>query len=113
MRKILAAFRLGNHSLETETLRRVTPKIPYENRLCTFCREEAESETHFLQKCKAPFYTDPRKAFVEKVSALVPNFGALSSDDMVFYVMTQECNEIYRILAEYIIDVKFNIYGIH
>ena len=101
IRKTLATFRLGNHKLAAETLRYVTPQVPYEDRLCPFCKRKAESEAHFLQKCKAAIYTEARRDFTAKVTALVKNFDALSDDDKVFYLMTQENELAYKLLAEY------------
>ena len=102
MRKTLATFRLGNHKLAVETLRYVAPKVPYEDRLCPLCRREAESEAHFLLKCNSTVYTEARRDFIGKVTASVRNFDALSDNDKVFYLMTQENEHIYKLLADYI-----------
>ena len=84
-RKALASFRLGDHKLAVETLRRVTPKVPYENRICSFCRTEVENETHFLAKCAERRYGPVRDKFFSEIQQRVPNFQHLSGDDKVLF----------------------------
>ena len=104
-RKTLATFRLGNHKLAIETLRYVSPKIPYANRICPLCGMEAETEIHFLFKCGAAPYQEKRQKFIAEVTALVKNYDALCNEDNVFYLMAQENTDVTIALAEYITQI--------
>ena len=73
-RKALASFRLGDHNLAVETLRRVKPIVPYENRTCSFCSTEVENETHLLATCAAVRYRPVRDSFFTEIEQIVLNF---------------------------------------
>ena len=83
-------------------MRYLSPRVPYENRLCPMCQQEAENEVHLLFKCTAACYTDTRKNFLDKLNELVPNFKDLSTDDQAFYLMSQENESVTNCTAEYI-----------
>ena len=62
LRKVLSKFRLSSHCLAIERGRHVRPKIPPDNRLCTFCDlHKIEDEIHFLTEC--PLYQEERNKF--------------------------------------------------
>ena len=62
LRKILARFRLSNHSLAIEKGRHCKPKVPVELRVCKLCNFNCiEDEFHFLMVC--PAYSTLRREF--------------------------------------------------
>ena len=102
---MFAAFRLGNNKLAIETMRYSRPKIPYEERLCPFCKTEVEDETHFFFKCPMEAYTGIREAFLSQVSQIVTNFCLLNEVDKTFYLMTQESPTLIAFTASFILDL--------
>ena len=59
MRVAIGQIRVSSHQLEIETGR--AAHIPREERQCRICREEVESEEHYICRCKA--YTDIRERY--------------------------------------------------
>ena len=104
-RKALASFRLGDHKLAVETLRRVTPKVSYENRTCCLCRREVENETHFLATCAENRYIPVRDKFFTEIEQRVPNFLHLSGADKVLFLMSQEDSDLTKALAKFITEM--------
>ncbi|TFY67951.1 hypothetical protein EVJ58_g1310 [Rhodofomes roseus] len=72
----LALCRLlaSDHPLAVEVLRRHTPTVPREQRLCRFCRLQGsvEDEVHVLLKCSAEELRHARKQFLDAVFARRP-----------------------------------------
>ena len=104
-RQVFAAFRLGNHKLAIKTMRYSRPKIPYEERLCPFCKTEVEDETHFFFKCLMEAYTGIREAFLSQVSQIVTKFCLLNEVDKTFYPITQESQDLTTLTASFIFDL--------
>ena len=60
-RKELTKLRISNHNLLIERGRYCSPKLPREERLCSFCSEcKLEDEKHFLLDCQ--FYNEDRNS---------------------------------------------------
>ena len=104
-RKALASFRLGDHRLAVETLRRVTPKVTYENRICSLCRTEVENEIHFLATCAESRYRPVRDKFFTEIEHRVQNFKNLSSTEKVLFLMSQEDFDVTKALAKFITEM--------
>ena len=83
-RSQLARLRSCTLPLKVETGR--FTQIPYEQRLCTFCDQEAvEDEEHLVFAC--PFYITGRLLFYIDIFSTVPGFLDLSSSgewNMIF-----------------------------
>ena len=50
-RKLFCAFRISCHDLEIERGRYCNPPKPPEQRICSICKLEAETEEHFMMLC--------------------------------------------------------------
>ena len=61
-RNALACFRCSSHRLEIEYGR--YSNVPRDQRFCKLCKNEIETEYHFLLKC--PFYSDIRKKYLPR-----------------------------------------------
>ena len=105
-RRVLASFRLGNHKLAVETLRFVTPKIPYQNRICSLCPTGVENETHVLTKCTDIRYSNARDSFYTEIESRVPSFRQLTDEDKCFFLMSQEDRDITELLAKFIEEMS-------
>ncbi|KAI0363058.1 hypothetical protein BV20DRAFT_1069746 [Pilatotrama ljubarskyi] len=66
LRQAITLLRLSEHPLAVERLRRATPPIPRELRLCRFCRQPwaVEDEVHVLLECNAPELMHRREALL-------------------------------------------------
>ena len=59
LRKVVSKFRCSDHRLEIETGRH--RKLKVEERICQLCKENIETELHFLQEC--PLYRKLRTKY--------------------------------------------------
>ena len=99
-RQIIARFRCGTLKLAVETGRYKKPVTPLNERLCKFCHNCIENETHFLIDC--PMYTDIR--FNVFNNQFIPEyFTNLSSSNKLIYIM--QCDPIQSILASCIFQM--------
>ena len=60
-KKFICKLRLSSHCLAIETGR--YKNIPFDKRICSFCKEDIEDEFHFMLKC--PAYHDLRVQFLK------------------------------------------------
>ena len=96
-RVVLTKFRISDHKLLIEEGRRMKPQIPHEQRICKFCNNGIESEGHFLVEC--PLY-GPRQSFFNKITESVPQFMQLNPHQKFIFLMTQEDEEITKLLVK-------------
>ena len=95
-RVTLTKMRISDHKLMIEEGRRTTPQIPREHRTCKICRQQIESEYHFLMECTL---YGSRQSFFNEVSISVPQFQTLNSRQKFLFLMTQEDEQITDQLA--------------
>ena len=94
----ISRFRLSNHTLMIEKGRHTN--IDRNNRVCYFCENEIEDEVHFLIRC--PLYTKERNFITGICESTCLNFQDLSDEQKFIFVMTNEGNDIIRIVAKFI-----------
>ena len=94
-RVAMAKLRLSDHKLMIEVGRHQRPLIPRPERKCQMCRNEVESEIHFLTNCKL-YGTQDR--YWDTIHNMVPQIATHSNTDRFIYIMTQEDPEITKIL---------------
>ncbi len=88
-RRILSRLRTGCLPLAVETGRYLRPKIPLENRVCTFCEQHCvEDETHFLIDCD--LYADQRFELFQIVADKYPDFSEYPSLGKFCTLMNEE-----------------------
>lgn len=87
-RQALAKFRSGNLKLNIETGRYSRPKVPLEDRLCTFCDLNCvEDECHFLITCD--FYSDIRFHLFTLAEQSCPGFNYLDNVQKLQFLMNE------------------------
>ena len=91
LRRVLTKMRVSDHDLMIERGRRIRPKLPREQRLCSFCPIEIENEQHMLIDCT--LYGSRHKLF-EKIAGKYPNFSTLNSQQKFIFLMTQEDEQL-------------------
>ena len=101
-RKLYCAFRISCHDLEIERGRYVHPKIPPEDRICLLCKNQPETEEHFLIYCSK--FANYRKDLYSKLSSIDPQFSQIPTDSRFEYMMTSENFEIIKTVMKYIYE---------
>ena len=91
IRKSYSRFRLSNHNLNIEKGRHLksadeTEKL--QNRLCPFCKNEVESEIHFLLEC--PTFSKIRANFLNPIIHLNPPFSNYPVEDKFIHLLSPE-----------------------
>ena len=84
-RKAIARIRTSAHSLAIETGRYSRPVIPADKRFCRFCPDEVENEIHFMLFCEK--YDDSRKALIQEIECINPNFRTFNDNEKFIYLM--------------------------
>ena len=104
-RRIMIQFRLSEHDLMVEKLRKYHPPIPQNQRFCPFCidKNEIEDETHFFLKC--PKFDVVRSPFITAISQSVPNFSSLNDENRLIYLLSQQNEDIVNLTADYITNI--------
>ena len=85
-RAAITKIRLSNHDLMIEKGRHL--KINKELRFCSFCKNEVETELHFILKCKtfAPF----RNPLLDVVNQKIPHFNYLQENEKLVILLNNE-----------------------
>jgi hypothetical protein len=99
-RSALSRLRLSSHHLEIETGRYKRPIVPAEKRFCTFCKDEAGDEIHFIASCKQ-HCTDRQKLFSD-IANYIPDLTSLSHRDQYITLLTHDNIDVLVHLAKYI-----------
>ena len=97
-RRILAKFRMSNHSLRIE-IGRYEPKLNTVSgklelllrceRLCQHCSHDLiENELHFVLEC--PLYNSPRLDFLENLFQKFPNLRNINLENLFIWIMSNE-----------------------
>ena len=88
-RRILSNFRSGCLPLAIETGRYTKPKVPLNQRTCTYCKNNCiEDEMHFLLSCN--FYSDLRFLLSEKAYQIFNEYYDMDLRDRFIFLMTNE-----------------------
>ena len=87
-RKLITKFRISDHSLQIEIGRRSVPRIPLNERFCTFCKSSVEDEFHYIIKCDK--YVQLRNVLFTTMKSHCKNFEYLSDRQKFMYIMSFE-----------------------
>ena len=100
-RKIVAKFRLCNHSLPIERLR-------YENvirykRLCDICSSGTiGDENHYMIWCRNDDIKKTREKFIKDVIDIIPEISKLNEKNIIKYCLLMSDSNLHHITATYI-----------
>lgn len=100
----------SDHPLSVETLRRITPSVPRERRICRFCakRWAVEDECHVLLECEGFDVSTLRGMFWTEASAVLPRLQhiahALPTNAAVLHMLLTREKSL-EILARFIASV--------
>jgi len=98
IRTQLTKFRLSDHNLMIEVGRHNGVKAHL--RFCPFCKNEVESELHFLIDCNV--YRNTRNDFFNSIEREKPFFRYLQKEDKFSYLLT---NANQKQVAEYVYNI--------
>ena len=96
LRKQITRLRLSNHSLMIETGRH--EHIPKEQRYCPFCKDQVETEVHFLFRC--PTFSKLRNDLNNYIQEHNPNYLTLNDNERLECLM----NNIDTHISKHIFD---------
>lgn len=100
LRSAFCKLRISAHLLMIEKGRYSSPKIPPENRLCSYCeRNEIEDEFHFIMHCS--LYNDLRVTLFDKLNDIFA-FVSLSDTEKFNLIMSASDHETVHAVANYI-----------
>lgn len=101
-RKLMASYRVSDHSLAIETGRHRQTWLPREERLCAQCNGGAvEDECHFLTECSK--YTSLRNNFFEQFEQIIPQFQTLNNEEKMPYLLGEHKNCL-PLAAKYLLE---------
>ncbi|KAH9910531.1 uncharacterized protein B0H18DRAFT_1068269, partial [Fomitopsis serialis] len=109
LRQAICRLLASDHPFAIEGLRRRSPPIPREWRICRFCqgRNMVEDEAHVLMCCQADILRSLRAHFMRRVhNALTAHGRAISMSSpnrFLMAVIADECTQ--HIVAQFISDV--------
>ena len=95
IRTQLTKFRLSNHNLMIETGRH--KKLTKEMRVCPFCPNLVETESHFLLNCTT--YNTVRDQIFNSISERNPMFPLYTTNEKLQYIMTNINNDVAIYIA--------------
>lgn len=99
-RKLLAKYRLSDHSLYIETGRHKQSWTARELRLCSNCSEGVvEDELHFLTQCSK--YNNIREMYFTQIGQILPEFQQASHIDKLCYILGEK-EKCVHLAAEYV-----------
>ena len=82
----MTKLRISAHTLEIERGR--YKKIPFENRLCNYCKTEIEDEKHFILYCKN--YENRRKLLFQNLSEIFPHFINMDNERKFIFLLSMQ-----------------------
>ena len=99
-RKERVAFtklRVSDHKLRIEQDRHIRPKLPRENRKCYMCKDKVEDEIHFLTECRL---YGSHSRYWNLIYEKFPQLSPLSNEERFIFIMTQEDEELTKIILK-------------
>ena len=102
-RKLFCGLRVSCHNLEIERGRYARNPKPPEERICTLCKRESETEEHFLLHC--PAFVHLRNEFILKIKQVEPRICEMSSNDMFCTIMKHKTDIGLRIILKYVYEI--------
>ena len=98
----ISRFRLSSHLLMIERGRHMRPKLERNERFCYFCNNTVENEEHFLLIC--PLYSPQRKTLETFCRESCNRYDSLNSEQKFIFIMSNESNDILKILGKFTFD---------
>ena len=88
-RIFLTKFRFSSHRLIIEVGRHQRPKLPLEQRICTFCnKNEIDDEVHLVKNCQ--FRNEERRILLNEIQR---HFNSINHGDMFTHLVQSHCFE--------------------
>ena len=87
-RAAISKIRLSNHDLMIEKGRHQKPTLKKELRFCPFCKNEVETEQHFILKCNT--FNPIRTHFMMEIGRISPRFKHMDEHEKFVYLLTNE-----------------------
>ncbi|KAL0562686.1 hypothetical protein V5O48_019396, partial [Marasmius crinis-equi] len=106
-RKVFTKILAGDHPLAVERLRWVDNhrvQVPYEERMCRFCREKVETPEHALLQCSHPPALELRRRYLQEYQLLTGKHLDDDSDLTGFLVGMFNCRPAYQKTAKFMYD---------
>ena len=103
--RYITKFRLSDHNLPIERGRYHRPKIPRNERLCSLCNNEIGDEIHALLQCKNLENENIRTKFIKQITFISSQFGALSDDSKLEYILNSTDPLLTPIIGKWINNI--------
>ena len=75
--------------------------LPREHRLCPLCNSnQVEDEIHFFFQCNK--YSVQRKAFINQINRIIPDFDKKSSPESIKLIMNSKEHHVNKLVMKFI-----------
>ena len=100
----LTKFRVSSHRLRIEVGRHQRPKLPLEQRICTFCNaNEIDDEVHLVKNCQ--FHNEERRILLNKIQR---HFNSINHEDMLTPLVQSDCFEVQNAFGKFLYSCFYN-----
>ena len=100
----MTRFRMSNHNLPIEKLRR--ENINRKDRICLICdKKSMGDENHYLFKCNNDRIKHIRRIFLQKIKNITPEIETFENENIIKYCMTMADQRLHSNTAKYIKDI--------
>ena len=103
---IITKFRMSNHNLPIERGRYAVPKLPRNERLCTFCKSHIGDELHVLFKCKNPSIGNVNQKYLDLIKNICNQFAKLSDESKLQYILKAIDKDILKITGKWLTEIN-------
>ena len=100
----LTKFRVSSHRLRIEVGRHQRPKLPLEQRICTFCNtNEIYDEVHLVKNCQ--FHNEERRILLNEIQR---RFNSINHEDMFTPLVQSDCFEVQHAFGKFLYSCFYN-----
>ena len=100
----LTKFRVCSHRLRIEVGRHQRPKLPLEQRICTFCnKNEIDDDVHRVKHCQ--FHNEERRILLNEIQR---HFNSINHEDMFTPLVQSNCFEVLHVFGEFLYSCFYN-----
>ena len=100
----LTKFRVSSHRIRIEVGRHQRPKLPLEQRICTFCNtNEIDDEVHLVKNCQ--FHNEERRILLSEIQR---HFNYINLEDMFTPLVQSDCFEVQHAFGKFLYSCFYN-----
>ena len=99
-RHLFCAIRISAHDLEIERGRYGAKHVKPEDRMCKLCKEEAETEEHFVLSC--PAYVDLRRNMFQQIGESDSTIYNVNFNCRLSYLFNSKSKDVMICVMKYL-----------